>query len=540
MSQLNLWQDGTKRQMFVPDVPINVVRISELNPRHTRNEKRIGEIAELITRNGFDQTCAPKAISIDGRYQVFAGGNRYMAAQKAGCERIPIYLYEGYTDQEIWKLAYDDNEQASKHDKVSDVDVWLDYKSQKERGNWTQQEMADYLGVSRSIVSYRLNLAEMPQSILDIFVTTPELNERHAREILNLSPGDKLGGWMGFEAAALAVISKVLARTKTPTAKQFADEVADTNKLIALAGECYGKLHEEYQTAYVNELVKTKAASKSEVTSAYNTILRRQLADAKRVEEEAARKASQAEQERLRVQRETQTQTAKEAVLSKLVHGDSRQQAKTAPYGIKLLLTDPPYGKDFQSNRRVASNQAPKLVNDDSKAFDVFADVMKVAYSKMADNSFAIVWTDWQHYSEFERIVLDVGLEIRSVIVWDKPNHGSGDLEGAPAPKHEWAIFAVKGNPKLNENSRFDNVLTGSTFIGTEHPTEKPIDLLEILIKATTSESDIVADPFAGGGSTPITAFKLHRDFWACEIDEHWYAQAKDKLFDAVEEKFDA
>lgn len=542
MSQLNLWQSGDKRQVFVPDVSLEQLQISRLNPRHFRDEKRIESIADLIVKNGFDQTCAPKAHKTNGTYEIFAGGNRFMAAKKAGCESIPVYLYEGYDDSEIWHLAYLDNEQAEKHQKVRDVDVWLDYKARKAAG-WTQQEIAAALGVSQTMVSFRIRCAELPQSILDIFINSEFLNERHALELLKLLTVNNLEQWMDFEKAATHCIKRVLDKVVAPTHKHFADAVKDMNAVMALAGELCQKLAPDYHGAFVSRLSSkldsygaTTATTKAEVTQAYNVVLREMLNDAREREDEAARQASRAEQERLRLEREAKLAAEKDRVMAKLVHGDSRVAATSAPNGIRLLLTDPPYGKDFQSNRRVASAQAPKLVNDDQNAFALLSDVLQAVYPKMADDSFAVVWTDWKYYSAFEKIVLSVGFDIRTVIVWNKPNHGTGDLEGTPAPKHEWAIFAVKGNPKLN--FRFDNVMSGGKFIGTEHPTEKPVDLLETVIKATTAEGDLVADPFAGGGSTPITAFKLQRNFWACELDESWHSQAKEKLFDVVEAQF--
>ena len=77
-------------------------------------------------------------------------------------------------------------------------------------------------------------------------------------------------------------------------------------------------------------------------------------------------------------------------------------------------------------------------------------------------------------------------------------------------------------------------MLRGSQFLGTEHPTEKPLDLLATLIEATTDEGDIVADPFAGGGSTVIAAHRTRRNFWACELDEDWFRAASSQLYDLV------
>ena len=80
-------------------------------------------------------------------------------------------------------------------------------------------------------------------------------------------------------------------------------------------------------------------------------------------------------------------------------------------------------------------------------------------------------------------------------------------------------------------------MLRGGQFLGTEHPTEKPLDLLTTLIEATTNEGDIVADPFAGSGSTVIAAHQARRKFWACELDSEWHAAASGQLYEAIKQE---
>lgn len=56
-----------------------------------------------------------------------------------------------------------------------------------------------------------------------------------------------------------------------------------------------------------------------------------------------------------------------------------------------------------------------------------------------------------------------------------------------------------------------------------KHPTQKPIKLLEHIIKIASNENDVVLDPFMGVASTAIAALNLNRMFAGCEIDESYY-----------------
>ncbi len=55
------------------------------------------------------------------------------------------------------------------------------------------------------------------------------------------------------------------------------------------------------------------------------------------------------------------------------------------------------------------------------------------------------------------------------------------------------------------------------------HPTQKPIKLIKRLVYASSNKGDIVLDPFAGSGSTPIAAAKLGRNYLGFELDENYY-----------------
>ncbi len=62
------------------------------------------------------------------------------------------------------------------------------------------------------------------------------------------------------------------------------------------------------------------------------------------------------------------------------------------------------------------------------------------------------------------------------------------------------------------------------------HPTEKPIDLLEYLIKKSSKENDKVLEPFAGGGSTLIACKNTNRLATGIEIEEQYYNLIKNRI----------
>jgi site-specific DNA-methyltransferase (adenine-specific) len=153
----------------------------------------------------------------------------------------------------------------------------------------------------------------------------------------------------------------------------------------------------------------------------------------------------------------------------------------------------------------------------------------------MVEDSTAFLFTGWRYEPEFRVAIETAGLTVKGSLVWVKKNHGTGDLAGSFAPKHERIIHAVKGNPKLMQ--RPEDVLFGDDQQNSDHPTEKPRDLLRALIETTTNIGDLVVDPFAGSGSTLFAAWESMRTFWGCEVDEGWHKKMIDEAYRrAVEE----
>lgn len=62
------------------------------------------------------------------------------------------------------------------------------------------------------------------------------------------------------------------------------------------------------------------------------------------------------------------------------------------------------------------------------------------------------------------------------------------------------------------------------------HPTQKPVALLEYLIKTYTNENDIVLDNCMGSGSTCIAAINTGRQYIGFELDEHYFEIAKERI----------
>lgn len=175
----------------------------------------------------------------------------------------------------------------------------------------------------------------------------------------------------------------------------------------------------------------------------------------------------------------------------RLLHGDCLELMKDIPDGsVDMILTDPPYGINFRSGRR--KDRYEKIIGDFTVDYldDFFSECDRV----LRDDSAIYCFCSWHNVDAFKTAFCRQ-FKLKNILVWVKNNHGSGDLRAGFAPRHEFILYGNKGRRFFSE-SRKDDVLFANKTGNKFHPTEKPVDLLELLIRQTSSRDDIVLDPF--------------------------------------------
>ncbi len=188
----------------------------------------------------------------------------------------------------------------------------------------------------------------------------------------------------------------------------------------------------------------------------------------------------------------------------RLYHGDCLEIDEWQ--SADVLVTDPPYGVSYQST--MSKHGPSKLIANDS---DVGAreSVLDVWGDKPA-----IVFGTWK-VKRPERV--------KNLLVWDKgAAPGMGDLSMPWGHSHEEIYIFGRGFVgKRQSNVLHFDTLPPSANYRPEHPTPKPIGLMEDLIEKCPS-AWVIADPFSGSGATLVAARNLARFAVGVEIDEQY------------------
>lgn len=186
---------------------------------------------------------------------------------------------------------------------------------------------------------------------------------------------------------------------------------------------------------------------------------------------------------------------------------------------VDSIVTDPPYGMDFQSNHRLRKHD--RIANDVNPDLFTWACSIPVEHSRY-------VFCRWD------------GIKIapmpKSCVTWVKNNWSMGDLEHEHARQTEIALFWDGPSHKFPKGRPTDVIHTART-LNEFHPNEKPVSLMERFIEWT---SGTVLDPFMGSGTTGVACVKLDRTFIGIEIEPKYFdiackriesAQKQEKLF---------
>ncbi len=198
---------------------------------------------------------------------------------------------------------------------------------------------------------------------------------------------------------------------------------------------------------------------------------------------------------------------------------------------VNFIITDPPYGVDFQSGRVEKARRKDKTANDKAPFIWWLYDAFRV----LTVGGGLLCFSRWDVQQVFIDAMKIAGFSVKSVIVWDRVVHGMGDLKSTFAPRYDTCIFAVKGSYAF-PNGRPADVIQCQRINGADlrHPNEKPLDLMRRLIEATTKPNDLILDPFAGSGTTLVAALQSGRRYIGVELSPQHHETAQRRLYEAA------
>jgi len=180
-------QVNTPAKNVNPDrmVPIEHVSRSPKNPRRHFDEAELQDLASSIRQHGIVQPVVVR--TVDGRLEIIAGERRWRAAQLAGLTEIPVIVRD-VDDRTALEIAIVENVQRSD---LNPLEEALGYEQLIAEHGYTQNDLGEIIGKSRSHVANSLRLLKLPDPVRDM-LSAGSLSAGHARALITTSDPSSL------------------------------------------------------------------------------------------------------------------------------------------------------------------------------------------------------------------------------------------------------------------------------------------------------------------------------------------------------------
>lgn len=229
------------------------------------------------------------------------------------------------------------------------------------------------------------------------------------------------------------------------------------------------------------------------------------------------------------------------------------EMSKIADKSIDMILCDLPYGTTTcfwdivipfnklweQYNRIIKDNGAILLFGTEP-----FSSVLRMSNLKIY--KYDLYWKK-EKPTNFLQLKRRFGKVTENICVFYKKQCTFNPIKtktdkrvtNKPKQKNNSSIVSAKGfkniKPYSDDGTRYPNDILEFNRVPlgkTIHPTQKPIPLLEYLIKTYTNENDVVLDNCMGSGSTGVACKLLNRNFIGIEKDDEYFEIAKRRIFE--------
>lgn len=206
---------------------------------------------------------------------------------------------------------------------------------------------------------------------------------------------------------------------------------------------------------------------------------------------------------------------------------------------VDCIVCDPAYKTTARGNAGNSGGMLQKDINMKGKVFEHNSCDVEVwmprVFNVLKDKGHCYIMTNHVNLFNYLKVAQECGFHFIKSLIWKKDNKIMGQYY---MNQFEYILFFRKGGAKkINNCGTSDVIEIPNKKLKDEngknlHDTEKPVDLMKILIENSTQEGELVLDFMCGIGATGIAAKELKRKFIGVEIDNKYYNISKNRLGD--------
>lgn len=230
----------------VKRLPVDFIIANRANPRRTFDVDQLEELTNSIREKGVMQPLLVRPSDDPNIFELIAGERRWRAAQRAGLHDVPVIVRD-VGDKEALELAIIENVQRAD---LNPLEEAMGYGQLIEQFDYTQQDLAQVIGKSRSHVANTMRLLRLPNDVQEM-VASGALTAGHARTLITAEDPASLAqqivshGLSVRDAEALSQQRETPQRGKPGKIARDADSVALERRLSDALGLSVSVAHSE-------------------------------------------------------------------------------------------------------------------------------------------------------------------------------------------------------------------------------------------------------------------------------------------------------
>lgn len=174
-------EENVASKKFIEEVSVNDVLPGAFQPRKTFEEEKLRELAESIKINGVISPILVRRISRSSKFQIIAGERRWRASKLAGLKTVPVIITD-IEEKHAMETAIIENIQRQDLTIIEEAEGYL--RLMDEFG-YTQEELSNRLGKSRSHIANMMRILTLPPELKDM-INSGKLSMGHAKALVNV------------------------------------------------------------------------------------------------------------------------------------------------------------------------------------------------------------------------------------------------------------------------------------------------------------------------------------------------------------------
>lgn len=219
-----LGQNGTEKSLQnIQFLPLSSLKPCRFQPRKVFNEDALEELVSSIRQKGVLQPLLVRSDAAGG-YEIIAGERRFRASQKAGLTEVPVIIKE-FNDKDTLEVALIENLQRENLNPLEEAQA---YVKLLQEFRYTQEELSEVLGKSRSYIANMMRLLELPDKVKEM-LEKKQLTPGHARALLGMPKAEELALEIINKGMTVRETEKLADEHKNPKQKQIRYQEKDAD-----------------------------------------------------------------------------------------------------------------------------------------------------------------------------------------------------------------------------------------------------------------------------------------------------------------------